>query len=33
MKIFNISLFENVNINKDIWRYAECQIKDIFDSQ
>ena len=27
MKVFCISLFENVNIHKDIWRYAECRIK------
>ena len=28
MKVFRISLFENVNIHKDIWRSAECRIKD-----
>ena len=27
---FRISLFENLNIHKDIWRYAECRIITIF---
>ena len=26
-KIFRISLFDNVNIYKDIWRYAECRLQ------
>ena len=26
MKVFPISLFENVNIHKDIWRSAECRL-------
>ena len=26
MDIFPINLFENVNIDKDIWRYAEYRI-------
>jgi hypothetical protein len=30
MDIFPINLFENVNIDKDIWRYAECRIITIF---
>ena len=26
MKVFRISLFENVNIYKDLWRSAECRL-------
>ena len=34
IKVFRISLFENVNIHKDIWRYAECRVNcyDVFDA-